>query len=254
MDENMKVYDQVILHVFERIFRQHAEADYLPFTKADIEQAIAELELGVSAKNVPDIVYTYRSGRPLLPTAITRYGRWAIEGEGKGRYAFRKLDRSPYFDIPNDIAITQIFDATPGIVLKYQGVDEQALLARIRYNRLLDIFTSLTTYHLQGHFRTTVTNTGQIEIDDLYIGVDVNGRGTILPLEAKIASPKEQLGVFQVTQMVKFAQQQFPDLTVRPIGLKLMADGTFMFLEFTPETDPNLIATERYKRYQLIRE
>jgi hypothetical protein len=113
---------------------------------------------------------------------------------------------------------------------------------------------SLTTYHLQGHFRTTVVDTGQIEIDDLYIGVDVDGRGYILPVEAKIASPKEQLGVFQVTQMVKFAQQQFSNLTVRPIGLKLMADDTFMFLEFTPETDPNLIATERYKRYQLTRE
>jgi hypothetical protein len=251
---SLKVYDQVILHVFERIFHKHEGGDYLPFTKADIERAITELGLGLSTKNVPDIVYTYRSGRSPLPDAITSYGRWAIEGEGKGRYAFRKLSRSPYFDVPTDIAITQILDATPGIVMKYQGLDEQAILARIRYNRLLDIFTTLTTYHLQSHFRTTIVETGQIEIDDLYIGIDVDGHGYILPIEAKVVSPREQLGVFQVTQMVKFAQQQFPDLMVRPIGLKLMPDDTFMFLEFTPETDPNQIATERYKRYQLIRE
>jgi hypothetical protein len=129
MNENMKVYDQVILHVFERILREQGESDYLPFTKRDIERAITELGLGLSTKNVPDIVYTYRSGRSPLPDAITRYGRWAIEGEGKGRYAFRKLSRSPYFDIPTDIAITKILDATPGIVLKYQSSDEQALLA-----------------------------------------------------------------------------------------------------------------------------
>ncbi len=207
--EGLKVYDQVIIRVFESVFAEGA--DTLPFTKADIEQAIQQLGLQLSTKNVPDIVYTYRSGRSALPKFILQHGSWAIEGMGKSKYAFRKLSRSPYFDMPSDIEVTTIPDATPQIVLNYQSSDEQAALARIRYNRLVDIFTSLTTYHLQGHFRTTVANTGQIEIDDLYIGLDSDGVGFILPIEAKIDSVKDQLGVIQVTQMIRFAAAQFPD-------------------------------------------
>lgn len=249
---DLKVYDQVIIRVFESVFE--TEADSLPFTKSDIEQAIRDLDLHLSTKNVPDIVYTYRSGRSELPEFILQYGSWAIEGQGKGKYVFRKLTRSPYFDIPSDIEVTNIPDSTPQIVLKYQSSDEQAALARIRYNRLLDIFTSLTTYHLQGHFRTTVANMGQVEIDDLYIGLDTDGDGFVLPIEAKIDSPKDQLGVIQITQMIQFAQAQFPDLVVRPIGVKLMLDGSYMFLEFTAVPNPDAIATKRYKRYLLVRE
>jgi len=88
----------------------------------------------------------------------------------------------------------------------------------------------------------------------LYIGLDTDGNGFVLPIEAKIDSLKDQLGVVQVTQMIRFAEAQFPDLSVRPIGVKLMLDGSYMFLEFTAVSDPNQIATKRYKRYMLVRE
>ena len=220
----------------------------------DIEQAVVELGLRVSAKNIPDIVYTYRSGRSELPDAVLAFGRWAIEGRGKGLYAFRRLERSPYFDVPSDSVIIPIPDATPQIVLRYQNSDEQAVLARIRYNRLVDIFTGLTCYHLQSHFRTSITTIGQIEIDDLYIGINSVGEGFIIPIEAKVESAKDQLGVIQVTSMVQHALDNFPDLTVRPLGIKVMRDGSIMFLEFTAEFDPNKVATVMYKRYQLVRD
>lgn len=239
------------MYVFEQIRSASVDMDYLPFTKSDIEDAIRALSLELSTRNIPDIAYTYRSGRSPLPEAILKYGNWAIEGTGKGKYAFRKLTRSPYFDTPSDIAITAIPDATPQIVLKYQSSDEQAFLARIRYNRLLDIFTSLTTYHLQGHFRTTVTGIGQVEIDDLYMGLDTDANGYILPVEAK-ASLKEKLGVVQITQMIRFATQQYPDLLIRPIAAKLLPDASYLFLEFTADTNPDQIATKRYKRYKLV--
>lgn len=251
-DETLKEYDQVIIRVFERLHAGYEDADRLPFTKSGIERAVSEL--GLTIKNVPDIVYTYRAGRSPLPQAILAHGNWAIEGAGKGKYAFVKLARSPYVDIPTDVEITHILDATPQIVLKYQGTDEQGLLARIRYNRLIDTFTALTTYHIQGHFRTTVSDIGQVEIDDLYIGIDTDGHGFVLPVEAKSESPKDQLGVVQITQMVKFAKQYFPDLIVRPIGVKMMSDGSYMFLEFNASDDSNLVATKRYKRYTLYRE
>jgi hypothetical protein len=156
--------------------------------------------------------------------------------------------------VPADFEVTNILDATPLIVLKYQETDEQALLAQLRYNRLVDIFTGLTAYHLQSHYRTTVEELGQVEIDDLYIGIDTDGNGFMLPVEAKSESPKDRLGVIQITQMVRFSRQKFPDLAVRPIGIKVLPDGSFMFFEFTVEDDPDKIETRRIKRYRLIRD
>ncbi len=54
--------------------------------------------------------------------------------------------------------------------------DEQALLATVRYNRLTDIFTGVTCYSLQNHLRTTVRGVGQVETDELYVGVDRLGK------------------------------------------------------------------------------
>ncbi|NJL35192.1 MAG: endonuclease [Chloroflexaceae bacterium] len=225
-----KEYDQVIMRVFTQLQSAEPQADRLSFTKADIERAVSEL--GLNVRNVPDIAYTYRTGRSPLPAGILAYGNWAIDGAGKSKYIFVKLTRSPYVDIPTDIEIVRVLDATPQIVLKYQSRDEQALLARIRYNRLIDTFTGLTAYHLQGHFRTTVKNVGQVEIDDLYIGIDTDGNSFILPLEAKSAAPKDKLGVVQITSMVKFSRQYFPELAMRPIGVKVLGDDSYLFMEF----------------------
>ncbi len=250
--EKQKEYDRTIIRVFEKLHKGNPDASTLAFTMRDIKDAIQEVNAAVN--NVPDVAYTYRSGRSALPQAILDYGNWAIVGAGKGRYTFVRLKRSPYVEVPGDIEVTRILDATPQIILKYQGEDEQGMLARIRYNRLVDIFMGLTTYHLQGHYRTTVPRIGQVEVDDLYIGIDTNGQGFSLPVEAKAASPKDQLGVVQITQIVGFARNNFKDLPIRPIGIKAMADGSYVFMEFNDNTEPDDVLTKRYKRYQLYRE
>ena len=64
--------------------------------------------------------------------------------------------------IPNaNMAVTKIPDATLGVVLKYALSDQQVLLAKLRYNRLVDIFTAVTCYSLQSHLRTTVRGVGK---------------------------------------------------------------------------------------------
>ncbi len=75
--------------------------------------------------------------------------------------------------------------ATPGIIEKYALSDEQALLARLRYNRLIDIFTGITCYSLQNHLRTMIPELGQVETDEIYIGVDRQGAHYVLPVQAK---------------------------------------------------------------------
>ncbi len=253
MDElKQRDYDRVIETLFDELYTEYVNATQMPFTKEDIVRIVHEL--GLVINNVPDIAYTYRVGRSPLPRSILARGNWSIDGRGKGRYVFVRLERSPYIDLPADLEITQILDSTPQVVLKYQGEDEQSLLSRIRYNRLVDIFTSLATYHLQGHVRTSVTGVGQVEIDDLYIGIDTDGIGFILPIEAKSSAPKDRLGVVQITQMVKFARQNFPDLMIRPIGVKLLPDGSCIFVELNDTADSNDVKSRRYKRYMLYRE
>ncbi|MGI0013929.1 MAG: hypothetical protein ACREBU_10890 [Nitrososphaera sp.] len=244
-ESEIREYDRVILELFRRLYKEGATQ--LPFSKRDIEHVAADLQLAI--RNLPDITYTYRSGRSPLPLEILKYGHWAIDGAGKSKYVFIKMSRAPYFDLPDDMDRTPIPDATPQIVLEYQSNDEQALLARVRYNRLVDTFTGLTTYQLQGHFRTTIPRIGQVEIDDLYLGVNEDGEWSAIPVEAKVGN--ELLGVVQVRALTLFAKNRFSGLRVRPLGIKALLDGTLLFVEFNDQIEFEAVAPRRYKRYQL---
>ena len=76
-------------------------------------------------------------------------------------------------------------NSTPEIVANLRLDDEQALLAIVRYNRLIDTFLGLTTYSVRNHLRTTVKGIGQIEIDELYFGVDKHGCHYVIPVSGK---------------------------------------------------------------------
>jgi len=245
-----KRYDQAILELFRRVYTP--KASRLGFTKDKLVQVCQDLNLVIN--NVPDIPYHYRTGRSDLPAEIQDTGNWVIEGAGKGKYAFVKLDRSPYIHIPQDLYVTEIPQATPDIVLKYSGKDEQAILTQVRYNRLVDTFLSLTAYHLQGHVRSSIQDIGQVEIDDLYLGVDTDGQWYVVPIEAKSVGPKERLGVVQVRQMILFAQQHYSDLILRPVGIKPLDDGSLIFIELDDKAAFEEIAVKRYMRYKLIRD
>jgi len=247
--DSRRHYDTVILELFNRVYQDHA--DQLPFTKDDVA-AVCE-DLGVTVRNIPNVIYTYRA-RSELPAAIVGRGQWIIQGTGKGRYAFLRLDRPPHIEMPADLQIIRILDSTPEIVLKHSGSDEQSLMAKIRYNRLIDIFLGITAYQLQSHFRTTLDGIGQIEIDDLYLGVDTEGHQYVIPIEEKGPDPREKLGVAQVGWLAALAHQQYPGLTARPVGAKAWQDDSILLLEFTPHVDLDSIRVVKYKRYVLYHE
>ena len=84
---------------------------------------------------------------------------WIIEGDGRARYKFLLVPINRI--VPNrELATIEIPDSTPEIVGAYALNDEQALLARLRYNRLIDVFLGVTAYSLQNHLRTSVVNIG----------------------------------------------------------------------------------------------
>lgn len=65
--------------------------------------------------------------------------------------------------VPHEQMIeVKVPDSTPGLVARYALSDEQALLAKVRYCRLIDVFTGVACYSLQSHLRTHVPGMGQV--------------------------------------------------------------------------------------------
>jgi len=170
---------------------------------------------------------------------------WVIELAGRSRYRFslvkanRILPREDLIDI-------DIPDATPEIIGKYALDDEQALLAIVRYNRLIDTFLGLTTYSLQNHLRTTVKDIGQIEIDELYIGLDKRGCHYAIPVQAK--GGKDQIGIVQTKQDIRFVEVKFPGIRCRAIAVQFMENRTIALFELTLQDDEIKVVEERHYR------
>ena len=151
--------------------------------------------------------------------------------------------------IPNNLLVeTKIPDATPGIIARYAFGDEQGLLVKLRYNRLIDIFTSVTCYSLQNHLRTTVPDMGQVETDEIYVGLDQFGAHYIFPVQAKGGT--DQLGIVQIEQDFALCANKFPALICRPIAAQFMEDNLIALFSF--ETTENGIAISDEKHYRLV--
>jgi hypothetical protein len=126
--------------------------------------------------------------------------------------------------------------------------DEQALLAKIRYNRLIDIFTGVTCYSLQNHLRTTLSEMGQVETDEVYVGIDKQGVHYIFPVQAK--GGKDKIGVVQIGQDFAMCAEKFPNAVGRPIAAQFMDDDTIVLFEFAQTEEGIRILTE--KHYRLV--
>lgn len=177
--------DAVIEWVFNKCNSEGATEKEVPFTIGDIRQGIklvSEKNPAYGEENVPDVLYHFRSGRGKLPQSVEGTGPWMIVGRGKGRYAFFRVTTSLEITVPPDLEIIYLPDATPEIVLEYAGSDEQGILAKLNYNRVLDIFLQLACYHLQNHWRSSVKSKGQCEIDDLYVGLNNVGKQFVIPV------------------------------------------------------------------------
>lgn len=147
------------------------------------------------------------------------------------------------------LAEIKVPDSTPGVISMYALNDEQALLAKLRYNRLIDTFTRVTCYSLQSHLRTFVPQTGQVETDEIYVGLDRRGAHYVFPVQAK--ARKEKLSVVQIQQDIGVCAHKFPTLVCRPIGAQFMAGDVIVLFEFEKSEKGIRIASE--KHYRLVR-
>lgn len=237
--------------IIQRVFLHHYSPGQssFEFTREEFVNTASDLQIKLP-KNIGDVIYSFRY-RADLPEAITRTaptGReWIIEGAGRAKYRFRLASANRI--VPNEQLVTiKIPDATPEIISTYAQTDEQALLAKVRYNRLIDIFLGITTYSLQNHLRTTVRNVGQIEIDEVYVGVDRYGRQFVIPVQAKGGNDKH--GVVQTSQDIMCCAEKFPDLICRAVSAQFMGDDRIALFELMIEDGDIKVAEERH--YQLV--
>lgn len=246
-------YDLMISKIFFE-HRQPKQTEFI-FTRKALEDAarlpeVMEANAGEPVKNLGDVIYAYRFRRALPKALLDTQPEglnWRIQLAGRARYRFI-LSRTVHI-APNPALITvKVPDATPEIIAKYALSDEQALLAKVRYNRLIDIFLGVTTYSLQNHLRTSVEDMGQIEIDELYVGIDKNGRHYVIPVQAKGGNDK--LSPAQAEQDIAYCAERFGALQCRAVSAQFMTDDRIALLELAIEDGQVRLVEE--KHYKLV--
>ncbi len=248
MPRKKNVYTQLVEKIFAERYKDGSAE--VPFDREDIEPTAEQLGIQLP-KNLGDVVYSFRY-RTNLPTTIREKApegyEWIIRPTGRGHYKFALVPEARV--VPSSMLVeTKILDSTPGVITKYSFSDEQALLAKLRYNRLIDIFTGLTCYSLQNHLRTTVPELGQVETDEIYIGIDSRGAHYVLPVQAKGGT--DQIGVVQIEQDFAVGATKFPQLICRPIASQFMDNEFIVLFEFEQAEQGIRIVAERH--YRLVR-
>lgn len=247
MMANEAQYSQIISHVFAKHHKRRAKE--VVFDREEIVEAAEKLGLP-RPKNVGDVIYSFRF-RKAFPESIKRTApeglEWILRKAGASRYRFVLSKQWSVVPDPHR-SVIKVPDATPGIIAKYALTDEQSLLAKLRYNRLIDIFSAITCYSLQSHLKSSVAGMGGVETDELYVGVDRQGVQYALPVQAK--GGRDHLSVVQIEQDMALCAEKFPLLVCRPIAAQFMREDVIALFEF--ELSDEQVAVRDEKHYRLV--
>lgn len=124
--------------IIREIFRtQYKDGqDEVDFVREDIVTFAQKPNIELP-RNPDDSIYSfrYRTNLPIEIMSVAPDGKtWIIRSVGRSKYRFVLVSEAPPTANPN-LAVTKIADATLGIITKYAFNDEQAVLARARYDR-----------------------------------------------------------------------------------------------------------------------
>jgi hypothetical protein len=92
--------------------------------------------------------------------------------------------------------------------------------------------------------RTTVKGMGQIEIDEVYVGVNRNGQQFVVPVQAKGGS--DQLATVQTSQDIACCAEKFPNLACRPVSAQFMEGDVIAMFELTIQRGDVKVVEERH--------
>lgn len=257
-ESKQSVYQSIILDIFKSHFKTErafqsiiGPGEEFVFDRREILASAERLKLNVP-KNLGDLIYCFRYRRPLPRPILDTQPKgfaWMILGAGDGRYRFRLGRLVNILPSANKIPC-KIPDNTPEIISQYSLNDEQAVLARIRYNRLIDVFLGIAAFPLQSHLRTKIENYGQIEIDELYVGIDSYGVQYIIPVQAKAKT--DTIGAIQAIQDTIYCQSNelFKLCTTRPIAAQSIDAKTIALFELS--YDGNDVSMIQEQHYNLV--
>lgn len=238
-------YESLLIHIFNSKYQRGIER--IQFERNDLKVAAKKLRMTLPS-NLGDVLYAHRF-RADLPAPIARAAgqgkEWRLRLAGRGRYEF--VLGPPSRIAPNShLAETRVPDSTPGVISLYRLSDEQALLAVLRYNRLIDVFTGVTCYSLQNHLRTTVKGLGQVETDEIYIGMDRNGAHFVIPVQAK--GGRDSLNLVQIEQDFELCRDKFPNLICKPVAAQFLSADTLALFAFELQDGyPRIKYEEHYR-------
>lgn len=225
-----KVYVPVITKIFKERHRKGASS--IIFSLDDVRNACDAL--GVASRNPADVIYRMRS-RTILPAEILALGFHVLRPIGRGQYAFEKAT-STIFEPPFTDPITTV-DLCPMPVrrllpISLAEMDEQAILTVASFCRVLDHFTGMTIYRLRSHVRKSVPGVGQAELDAIDVGIARSDDDipVVFPIEAKALA--DALNRVQIFNMVQYAEYYYPELTIRPLAMKVDEASVLHVIEF----------------------
>lgn len=240
-------YEAIVAEVFRKHYRRGAQS--IRFDREEFAEVAKSLRVALP-KNLGDTIYSFKYRNPLPESIVSTAPEgweWVISGVGRAKYEFR-LVRPLALEPAKDRVVVKVPDATPEIIGAYALGDEQALLAKVRYNRLIDIFLGVAASSLQNHLRTTVKEIGQIEIDELYVGIDHRGAQYVVPVQAK--GGKDRHGRQQTEQDLACCKEKFPTLICRAVSVQFLPGGRIAMFELGLQDDEVRVVAEEH--YELV--
>lgn len=237
--------------IIEKVFFDHYAKGMteFEFDRAEFEGAARSLVVTLP-KNLGDLIYSFRY-RTELPKRILRKAppgmTWSIQSAGRAKYRFKLVQVNRILP-RSELMTIKIPDSTPEIIAEYALGDEQALLAKVRYNRLVDVFLGITAYSLQNHLRTTAKGVGQLEIDEIYVGIDRHGRHYVVPVQAKGGNDRH--GTVQTAQDIQCCAEKFPHLICRAVSAQFLEEQRIAMFELILQDGEIRVVDE--KHYQLV--
>jgi hypothetical protein len=251
--EKGRKYKPVIEKLFLKKFKKGATE--VNFTRTELQEVATAM--GLSPKNLGDLIYSFRY-RASLPQSIIdaapKNHVWIIVGKGDAQYRMVAVSEDYAFIKPRaGKSLIDIPDATPGVITRYARKEEQALLAKVRYNRLIDIFLGITCYSLQNHLRTKIASVGQVETDELYIGIDDDGRHYSVPVQAKGGSDKHSIVQIEQDFELCTTVEPFSQTECIPVAAQFLSEDTIAMFSFKRGRD-GLARIDDEKHYRLVPE
>ncbi|HEX6511681.1 MAG TPA: hypothetical protein VF157_05240 [Chloroflexota bacterium] len=119
----------------------------------------------------------------------------------------------------------RVLDTTPAVVEKFASHRGEALLARVRYNRLVELFTAAACYLLP----TDCGSYNSEAVVDLYVGVTRRGAECIFPVHAVASRKRLYLEVVERSRLI--CASRFRTLLCRPIAAHSLGDDLIALYE-----------------------